>query len=45
MSMIDTNIGVQLTEFIELMQLNNITPEINTDDIVIVHPDVNRPAL
>ena len=45
MSMIDTNTGVQLTELIEQMNLKNVTPEINTDNIVITHPDINRPAL
>ncbi len=45
MSVIDSSIGVPLTEFIQHMHLQNVTPEINTDNIVITHPDVNRPAL
>ena len=37
--------GVTITELIEKMNLKNITPEIDTDKIVLSHPDVNRPAL
>ena len=37
--------GVTITELIEKMDLKNITPEIDTDKIVLTHPDVNRPAL
>lgn len=37
--------GVTITEFIEKMGLKNMTPEIDTDKIVLAHPDVNRPAL
>ncbi len=45
MSMLDLDMGVPLTKLINQMKLVNATPEINTDDIVISHPDVNRPAL
>lgn len=37
--------GVTITELIEKMHLKNITPDIDTDKIVLTHPDVNRPAL
>lgn len=37
--------GVTITDFIAKMDLRNLTPEIDTDKIVITHPDVNRPAL
>lgn len=37
--------GVTITEFIEKLGLKNMTPELETDKIVLVHPDVNRPAL
>lgn len=37
--------GVTITELIHKMNLKNITPEIDTDKIVLSHPDVNRPAL
>lgn len=37
--------GVTITELIKKMNLNNIIPEIDTDKIVLSHPDVNRPAL
>lgn len=37
--------GVAITELIEKMELKNVTPEIDTDRIVLSHPDVNRPAL
>lgn len=37
--------GVTITELIEKMAFKNITPEIDTDKIVLSHPDVNRPAL
>lgn len=37
--------GVAITELIEKMKLRNMTPEIDTDKIVLAHPDVNRPAL
>lgn len=37
--------GVAITDLIEKMSLRNMTPEIDTDKIVLSHPDVNRPAL
>ncbi|MDO4326717.1 MAG: HPr(Ser) kinase/phosphatase [bacterium] len=37
--------GVLITELIEKMKLKNMTPELDTDKIVLAHPDVNRPAL
>lgn len=37
--------GVTITEFIEKLGLKNMTPELETDKIVLVHPDINRPAL
>lgn len=37
--------GVTITELIEKMSLKNYTPDIDTDKIVLTHPDVNRPAL
>ena len=37
--------GVTISELIEKMKLRNTTPEIDTDKIVLTHPDVNRPAL
>ena len=37
--------GVTITEFIEKMAFRNMTPELDTDTIVLMHPDVNRPAL
>ena len=37
--------GVTITEPIEKMNLRNSTPQIDTDKIVLTHPDVNRPAL
>ena len=37
--------GVTISELIEKMKLKNTTPEIDTDKIVLTHPDVNRPAL
>ena len=36
---------VALTRLIEKMKLNNFTPEINIEDIMLTHSDVNRPAL
>ena len=36
--------GVTISELIEKMKLRNTTPEIDTDKIVLTHPDVNRPA-
>ena len=37
--------GVTITELIEKLGLRNMTMELDTDAIVLVHPDVNRPAL
>lgn len=37
--------GVTITELISKMNLRTIIPEIDTDKIVLSHPDVNRPAL
>lgn len=37
--------GVTITELIEKMGLKNMTPELETEKIMLVHPDVNRPAL
>ncbi len=37
--------GVMITTFIEKMKLKNATPELDTDKIVLSHPEVNRPAL
>ena len=37
--------SVALTDLIKKMNLENHTPEINTDEIFISDPDINRPAL
>ena len=37
--------GVTITELIDKIGLRNMTPELDTDVVVLVHPDVNRPAL
>ncbi|MCI8511047.1 MAG: HPr(Ser) kinase/phosphatase [Lachnospiraceae bacterium] len=37
--------GVTITELIRKMDFKNLTPELDTDKIVVSHPDVNRPAL
>ncbi len=37
--------SVALTDLINKMNLENHTPEINTDEIFISDPDINRPAL
>ena len=37
--------SITLTQFIEKMNLKNHTPDINTDEILIMDPDINRPAL
>lgn len=37
--------GVTITELIDKIGLRNMTPELDSDVIVLVHPDVNRPAL
>ncbi len=36
---------VELTRVIEKMNLNNRTPDVPVDDIVVTVPDINRPAL
>lgn len=38
-------LGVTISEFIQEKELINMTPEIDTDSIIVKHPDVNRPAL
>ena len=35
----------ELTKLIEKMNLKNMTPQIDTDTIMITQPDINRPAL
>ena len=37
--------GVTITDIMEKMDFKNLTPELDTDKIVITHPEVNRPAL
>lgn len=37
--------GVTISDIIKKMDFKNLTPELDTDKIVISHPDVNRPAL
>jgi HPr kinase/phosphorylase len=37
--------NVTITELIETQELRNLTPEIDTDAIVLKNPEVNRPAL
>ncbi|MGN0297563.1 MAG: HPr(Ser) kinase/phosphatase [Lachnospiraceae bacterium] len=37
--------GLTVTKLIKKFNLNNFTPELNTDKMYIEHPDVNRPAL
>ena len=37
--------SVKLSQFIEKMNLKNYTPEIDTDKVLIIDPDINRPAL
>ncbi len=37
--------GVTITELIDKLGLRNMTPELDTDNVVLIHPDVNRPAL
>ena len=37
--------GVTITDMIKKMDLKHLTPEIDTDKVVLSHPDVNRPAL
>ncbi|MCT4688552.1 HPr(Ser) kinase/phosphatase [Vallitalea sp.] len=36
---------VKLTKLVEKMKLKNLTPEVEIDNIVITHSDINRPAL
>ena len=36
---------VKLTQLVEKMELNNLTPEIDISHIKITQPDINRPAL
>lgn len=37
--------GVTITEIINKMGFKNLTPELDTDKIVVSQPDINRPAL
>lgn len=37
--------GVKLTDFIEKMNLKNVTPDVDLSDKYITVPDINRPAL
>ena len=37
--------GVTIKELIKKMDLKIMTPELDTEKTVLVHPDVNRPAL
>ncbi|MDO5416682.1 MAG: HPr(Ser) kinase/phosphatase [Lachnospiraceae bacterium] len=37
--------GVTITDLIKKMKLKNATPELDTDKIVLTHPEINRPAL
>ena len=37
--------GVTITELIKTMKMKDVLPEIDTDKVVLSHPDVNRPAL
>ena len=37
--------GVTVTELIQRNHFKNLTPEINTDEIIISASDINRPAL
>lgn len=37
--------GVTITELFNKMGFKNLTPDLDTDKIVVSHPDVNRPAL
>ena len=37
--------SVKLSEIIERMKLENLTPEIDISKIKITQPDINRPAL
>ncbi len=37
--------GVRVSTLIDKMKLNNLLPTIHTDEIILRHPDINRPAL
>ena len=37
--------GVTITELINKMNLKNILPEFDTDNVVLSHAEVNRPDL
>lgn len=37
--------GVTITELMRKMNLKSAVPEVDTDKVVLSHPDVNRPAL
>ena len=37
--------GVTIAELIEKMDFKNLTPELDSEKIIVSHPDVNRPAL
>ena len=37
--------GVTITDLIRKMDFKNLTPELDTEKIVVSYPDVNRPAL
>ncbi|MBQ5733920.1 MAG: HPr(Ser) kinase/phosphatase [Lachnospiraceae bacterium] len=37
--------SVKVSSIIEKMNLLKLTPDISTDDILVTHPDINRPAL
>lgn len=37
--------SVELTKLVTKMNLNNLTPEVKVDEILITHSDINRPAL
>ena len=36
--------GVRVSTLIDKMKLNNLLPTIHTDEIILRHPDINRPA-
>lgn len=38
-------LGITIKELIDNHELKNMTPEIDTEAIILSHPDVNRPAL
>ncbi len=37
--------GIRVSTLIDKMKLNNLLPTIHTDEIILRHPDINRPAL